>query len=740
MQTIKPVSKPRDRVWIDWQILSNFKIRIPTLIILGILSFFSSIAISWFLGNTYVTELFIQLHLIQENPPSWLTPPKWGKQYYLLIPTLVLFLLAQIVMKLSPKPKTWSRRLLAGVLFILVVRYLLWRSLTTLNLTNPADGIFSLTLLFMEIVAMASATIQLLLMFTVKDRKSEANSYSRAVVEKKYSPSVDILIPTYNEPDFILKRTIIGCQALNYEHKKIYVLDDTRRPQIRKLAKELGCKYFTRPDNSHAKAGNLNQAIARTNGDLIVVFDADFVPTTNFLERTIGFFVNPKVGLVQTPQSFYNSDPIAKNLGLEDVLTTEEELFYRQAQPIKDGAGSLVCAGTSFVVRREALQKIGNFSTDSICEDYFTGIRLSAKGYELVYLDEKLSAGLAAESLAAHIDQRLRWSRGTLQAFFIKSNPLTIPGLNLWQRLGHLELLFHWFTCIPRLFFLFVPIICIFGGLNPVLATAAEGLYMFVPLYAMFITCFAWLNERSRSALLADLYAILQAFPVAISVINVMFSPFSQGFKVTPKGQSRNRFRFNWSLAVPLIVFLIATIISFYVSITNIPSSGFNIGLWWSVYNLLTISVALITLLDIPQPSFYEWFSNCQQIKITSGNCIYYGVTQKISEEGMEVLLDPAVNLDTKITVEILGENLTLSGSVTRSYVGEKGYRAIIKFYNLTLPQHRSLINLLYCRPGQWQRRNAPGELQSIAILCKMMLRPLIFLNRKRASQLVKQY
>ena len=427
-------------------------------------------------------------------------------------------------------------------------------------------------------------------------------------------------------------------------------------------------------------------------------------------------------------------------MGLEDVLTAEEEVFYRQLQPIKDGAGSLVCAGTSFVVRREALQKIGNFSTDSISEDYFTGIRLAAEGYKLVYLGEKLSAGLAAESISAHIAQRLRWSRGTLQAFFIKSNPLTIPGLTLWQRLGHLEGLLHWFSCIPRLFFLLVPLICIFGGLTPILATPTEALYMFVPYYTMQLTCFAWLNGRSRSALLADLYSLVQAFPVAISTIGVMIAPFSRGFKVTPKGQAKNKFRYEWSLAIPLIVLLVATAISFYVGLANTPQNTINIGLWWSVYNLLTVSVALLTLLDIPQPSFYEWFVLNRQIEIASGDRIYRGVTQKISEEGMEVVLDSTEDLNTEITVEIIGENLTLSGYVTRSYIEDTGYRAIVKFANLSLPQHRQLVDLLYCRPGRWQRREAPGELQSIWILFRTMFRPLLFLNRKKVSKLIEQY
>ena len=740
MQTLKPISESREQISFSWRPSSGLGLHTATMFIFAVLGFFIALALSWLLGNIHVTELFAQLHLIQGNPPSWLTPPQVSNKYYLLAPTVVLFLLAQAVIKLSPEPDTWSRRLVAGVLFILLIRYFLWRSLSTLNLANPVDGIFSLLILVMEFMAMGGSAIQLLLMFTVKNRKLEADRYSKAVVENQYSPTVDILIPTYNEPDFILKRTVIGCQALDYQNKTIYLLDDTRRPEIKQLAQQLGCRYITRPDNLHAKAGNLNNALRRTNGELVVVFDADFVPTTNFLTRTVGFFQQNKVALVQTPQSFYNSDPIARNLGLENVLTSEEEVFYRQLQPIKDGAGSVVCSGTSFIARRSALQEIGYFATESVSEDYFTGIRLAANGYELVYLDEKLSAGLAAESITAHIDQRLRWAMGTLQAFFITSNPLTISGLNFWQRLGHLEGLIHWFTCIPRLFFLFVPLAYIFLGVNPFLITTSEVAYIFVPYYIMQLTAFTWLNRQSRSVLLSDLYSLVQTFPVTVTVMKVMLAPFAKGFKVTPKGLALDKFNFNWTLAFPIVALIIATSISFSMSLFNPPESDINIGLLWSGYNLLILTVALLTLLDLPKPSFYEWFAHSQPVNLASDENIYQAITQKLSEEGAEIVLTQPVELSRKVKLEIVGEQLVLEGRVTRTCLQNNTYSAVVKFQNLNLEQHRQLVKMLYCTPGKWQSRKCPGELQSILILFKLLLRPLMFLNRKKVQQLRMQY
>ena len=722
----------RHKFSISLPLSSILGLRPATLVLLAVLGFFLAIVFSWQLGNSHVTELFAQLHLWQENPPTWLETPQVSNKYYLLFPTIVLFLLAQIIIKVSPQPKTWSRRIVVSILLVLTIRYLFWRSLSTLNLSNPIEGAFSLTLFLMELLLLTVSIIQLLLMFTVKDRNQEADKYSEAVVQGTYAPSVDILIPTYNESEFILKRTIIGCQALDYSQKKIFLLDDTKRPEIKKLAQELGCHYLTRPDNSHAKAGNLNHAISKTNGELIVFFDADFVPTKNFLTRTVGFFQNPKIALVQTPQSFYNSDAVAKNLGLEDILNSEEEVFYSQTQLFKDGARSVVCAGTSFVARRSALQEIGCFVTESLSEDYFTGIGMSARGYELVYLNEKLSAGLAPESISAYINQRARWARGTLQAFFIKNNPLTIPGLKLWQRLGHSQGILYWFTYIPRLFFLFCPLIFLVFNVEVARAQFSEVVYIFFPYYIMQLTVFSWLNLRSKSAIFFDLYSLIQCFPIAITVIGAMLNPFSNGFKVTPKGLTRDKFHYNWQLACPLFLLLAASIICLVYNLLNVLNNQSpNINLYWSGYNVITLSVALLALLDIPKNSHYEWLDHRSKVQIVSDQYVYQGLTCKLAEEGVEVLIPKKANLAQDLTIEFLQEELKLQGYIDSSFIQDNCLKLKVKFNNLSLAQHRQLIEMLYCRPGQWQRKHSPGELQSMVILLKVLFRPLHFLKRK---------
>lgn len=735
-----------------------FRLRVATLVMLSIVIGAGAIAVGWFAGEGTIRQLFAHWQMLQENPPLWLKAPKVHEKY-LLFPTLSLLLGVLAVMKISPRPHRWSRWLVVGVLLVLMGRYVVWRSLSTLNLADPLNGVFSLWLFSLEMMMLLSSSIQLILMLNVKNRSHQASQLASAVLSGHFTPSVDILIPTYNEPSCILRRTIIGCQAIDYPNKTIYVLDDTQRLEIQQLAAELGCQYITRSDNRYAKAGNLNHALTLTSGELITLFDADFIPTQNFFTRTIGFFQNEKMGLVQTPQSFYNADPIAHNLGLEDVLTPEEEVFYRQIQPIRDGVGGVVCSGTSFVVRRSALEAAGGFVTNTLSEDYFTGIRIAALGYKLIYLDEKLSAGLAAESISAHAAQRLRWARGTLQAFFIKENPLTIPGLRPIQRLAHFEGLLHWFTSFSRVGFLIMPLAYSFLGVIPLRANVAETLYFFLPYYGVQVSVFAWLNDRSRSAMLSDIYSLALCFPLALTVIQVMLNPFAKTFQVTPKGVLRERVAFNWDLAWPLIILFIGTAVSLWRNLGMafmhcswghaIPPNdaelfkGIGLGWIWSLYNLLLLSVSLLILVDVPKPDLYEWFELRRIVRLDRAEKTAWGVTTMVSEVGAIISLNSMADFAPHplnspvepllVTVEFMEEKLQLSGLITDTTPNGDFFTVKIAFNQPSLEQQRHLIEMLYCRPGQWRRRETPGELRSLLLLFKILLQPRVLFGRKRS-------
>jgi cellulose synthase (UDP-forming) len=409
----------------------------------------------------------------------------------------------------------------------------------------------------------------------------------------------------------------------------------------------------------------------------------------------------------------------------------------------------------------------GCFVTESLSEDFFTGIRLAAQGYRLVYLNEKLSAGLAAESMADQALQRVRWAQGTLQAFFVKANPLTIRGLRPIQRLAYLEGLLHWFTSISRVGFLLMPIAYAFLGVIPLRATGADLLYFFVPYYLVNLSVFSWLNNRSRSALLADIYSLVLCFPLALTVIKTMLNPFGKGFKVTPKGTSSDRFFFNWQLAVPLIIVFIASAFSLWTSlgitlaigmwqpgmspVMAEKMKGFDLGLIWSVYNLLTLGIALLVLLDVPRLSLFEWFDLRRTVQLRVGKQLFWGSTTALSEVGAVVVLTqmgfpPAVQALNKqgevdaivpVSLTILEAGLTLRGRATCTSADD-GYSTVrVSFEALTLHQQRQLVEMLFCRPGQWKSRCAPGELRSLWLLFRILLRPRVLFDRNTDSSVV---
>ncbi|AFY41092.1 glycosyltransferase [Nostoc sp. PCC 7107] len=726
-----------------------FIFRLVALMLLSIVILSGLLVVGWFAGEMTIDGFFAQIYVWQMNPPMWLEAPMVNNKYLLSL-TLVLLITMFVVMKLSPQPRVWSQRLVVGILIILTLRYLLWRSLSTLNLADPLNGAISLGLFALEILMISSSLIELFLMLNIKERHREADEKSIAVINGDFIPSVDILIPTYNEPAFIVRRTIIGCQALEYPQKNIYLLDDNQRTQMQELAAELGCHYISRANNQHAKAGNLNNALTQTNSQLIAVFDADFVPTKNFLTRTVGFFQDETIAIIQTPQSFYNVDPIARNLGLENILTPDDEIFHRHIQSMRDSAESAICAGTSFVVRRTALEKTGGFVTESLSEDYFTGVNLTTYGYRIIYLNELLSAGLAAENIAAYATQRLRWAQGTLQGLFIQSNPLIVPGFSLMQRLAHLGGFLSWFATISRISFLLIPLAYSFLDVTPIRAKLPELIYFWLPVYLVNLSVFAWLNKYSRSAFLSDIYFLVLCFPVAWTVINSLLRPFSTGFKVTPKGISSDRYTFNWKLALPLILLFIATAISLWQTIcmcilkqsmaTEVPAMaeqtvGMGVGWVWSIYNLLMIGSAILVLLDAPKTDKFEWFDLRRVVELKIGKESFWGVTTMMSEIGAEIALTQQLptNLcvNQQLVIKIAEENLHLSAEMVSTGFANEFPIIRVYFESVSLNQHRRLVEMLFCRPGQWKRQNAPGELSSLFLLLRILLKPRFIFDRK---------
>ena len=629
-------------------------------------------------------------------------------------PALVCSAVMLAIMLMDPAAGRLSRTLVIIGLGTLYTFYMGYRLFATLNLTTGAQATFSILLFAAECLAYGKTLSSSLQMLWPTDRRAEADRLGEAVRGGNFVPSVDVFIPTYSEPVEILRRTIIGCQALRYPRLQIYLLDDQRRPAMRALAEELGCNYCDRPDNRHAKAGNMNAAVPRSSGELIAIFDADFVPTRDFLERTVGFFADPKVGLVQTPQNFYSVDAVSRNLGLPGVITEEQQVFFRATQPGRDAFGAIICHGTSFVIRRSALQAIGGFPGETLSEDWATSVKLQSAGYRTVYLNELVSAGAAAEFTSEFVTQRLRWARGTLQCFSASTNPLTVPGLTPMQRLIHLCGPLHYLAFLTRLLFLVLPLFYFWFGLLPFVSSLELLAVFLLPYWCCQTLTLSWLTRGHRSAFWSEVYDTMLCVPMCATIVSTFWDPFGKPFKVSAKGQTASSLRFNPVVGVPLLILIAlytGTLLAAWAGTEWRPDPGaIVLPMICAIYVLVVLWLSLLASLDVPQQTAVPSFSRSWEACLEVDGKRYPMRTTEISENGTK--LEPGQSGTIAELVDGREGKLTLeSRGVTEFPVTlhrDAAGKLRADWKELSAQQSRDLVIALYCQPGQWNPRGVP--------------------------------
>jgi cellulose synthase (UDP-forming) len=340
---------------------------------------------------------------------------------------------------------------------------------------------------------------------------------------------VDVYVCTYDEPLEVVAATLAGCRALTYPHTT-YLLDDGRRTEMEELARTAGAEYLTRPDNSHAKAGNINAALARTEGELVLMLDADHVPMPDALDAMVGYFDDERVSLVQSPHDFFNHDSVQHYV----VGRHEQSLFYRVVCPGRNRHGAAYWCGSAAVLRREALLEIGGVATETIAEDFHTTIRMQRYGWTSRYHDEVLVQGLAPHDLDSYLLQRDRWARGNLVVFTLPESPLRARELRPLQRLSYFVSLAAYLAPPMRLLLL--------ATLGAVLWTGALPMKISVVALAALWLPAVSLNLLAGSALTRGYMKIgetahyeLLTMEIYMRALRCVFRPGRTAFKVTPK-------------------------------------------------------------------------------------------------------------------------------------------------------------------------------------------------------------
>ncbi len=459
-------------------------------------------------------------------------------------------------------------RVLVVLAALVTVRYFYWRALQTMN---PAAMWFFYLFLGAEVLNFLEAVL-----FYFTTWKPARHTVPPPVLNR----AVDVFIATYNEPVSILRETVVCAVSMNYPHKT-YILDDGNRPEVRELARQFGCGYIGRSERTHAKAGNLNNALKLTEGEFIVTLDADHVPTPELIDQIIGFFADPKVAIVQTSQDFYNMDSFQH---VTDWRTwfgwQQQELFFSVIQPGKDGFDAAFYCGSPAIIRRKALEEAGGFATETITEDMHTGLRLQKKGWRVLYYNRTLARGLAPQTFTGFATQWLRWGHGAMQVLR-RESPIFGKGLSFAQRVCYFASFYFYWMSYQKLIYVLTPIFCLLSGIFPLVAEPAVFVLYFGPYFLLNIVATAALQRGLRSFLLSEQFNLMKMHVLMKTIVG-LFQREGE-FSVTPKSRSGAP---RWTEIWPQLAILIALAIALVVGGVRLSRAEPGYPFWAVVVNL----------------------------------------------------------------------------------------------------------------------------------------------------------
>ena len=567
----------------------------------------------------------------------------------------LIFLYFALKLKKIPDYLTLFIKFLAVVL---VFRYLYWRVTSSLVYDGFIDFIGALLLFGAELIAIS---IYLLGIFTsmsiLKRQPIDLDQYD----EYDY-PTVDVLIPTYNEPVDMCEKTILAALAFDYPKNKfrVYLLDDggtdqkcndkdeqkakeakQRREYLTSFCNAVGAIYLTREKNEHAKAGNLNSALNSIYGDLILVLDTDHIPAPQFLQRTVGWFLkDKKMFLVQTPHAFYNADPIERNLKMFGTSISENDMFYHHILLGHDFWQSAFFCGSAAVLRRKYIDEVGGIAGDTITEDAETAIKLHGKGYKSAYIDESMVRGLNAEDFASLVLQRVRWTQGMVQLFIMK-NPFLAKKLKWHQKLSYMSASLFWFFAFSRVIFFLSPLMYMFFGLKIYSANGMEMLAYVVPHIVMGIMMSFFLYSKVRNPFFSEIYETALSFFTLPAIIETIFNPRNPTFKVTPKGTDISK-TYVSELAIPFVVMTMIVSFAFVAGIVKLylypqEVSIILMTVFWNFINLLLLVTAIAVSSEKSDERKSIRVLLNQECNIIIDHKRYKGTIIDISEGGVSV-------------------------------------------------------------------------------------------------------
>ncbi|MEH4658058.1 UDP-forming cellulose synthase catalytic subunit [Phytobacter diazotrophicus] len=638
-----------------------------------------------------------------------ITPMDSQKQYIFgLLSIGVLFL-----MGFSKKRSVSVIMVVMSVL--LSTRYMYFRLTQTLHFNSEIETILGMGLFLAEVYVW----VMLLLSYlqTVWPLKREIVPLPDDMTQW---PTVDVYIPTYNEPLDVVRDTVLAAQCIDYPRDKmnIYLLDDGKRREFAVFAADVGVGYITRNDNNHAKAGNLNHAMKLTQGELITVFDCDHVATRIFLQATVGGFLkDPKLALVQTPHYFYSPDPFERNLSVGRNIPNEGSLFYGPIQQGNDNWNATFFCGSCAVIRRSALEEIGGFAVETVTEDAHTALKLQRRGWGSAFLDIPLAAGLATERLVLHVIQRTRWARGMTQIFRL-DNPLFGRGLTIQQRLCYLSAMLYYQFALPRIAFLTAPLAYLLFNLNIIHSSASLVFAYALPHLFLAIYVNSRMNGRHRYSFWGEIYDLVLAFHIALPTVVTMFFPKRGKFNVTDKGALLDVGYFDFSVVRPHLIIALLLAAGVIAGIVRACAHDYfgvdprvialNVG--WGLYSLIFLLAAIAVARETRQTrKTIRIDAEIPVLLHHASGVVSRSHTADLSMGGCRIVAPDDRHLDDEIEeIELLLQSGAILIPVKTIATDEESIR--LMFEDIPLARRRELVRVVLSRADAWIHPPKPQD------------------------------
>ena len=577
----------------------------------------------------------------------------------------------------STKEKRKRRTLLIGRISLLFTTvftfiYLFWRMAFSVPVAYGWLAVIcNLILLIVEVLGFAESLVHYYSMLNMRD-------HPLPHIEDDEYPDVDIFISTYSEPTSLLKKTIIGCKHIIYPDLSkvhIYLCDDHRRPEMRALAEELGVNYFDRPDNEGAKAGNLNHAMSLTTSPYIVTLDADMIPRREFLIKTIPYYVDAgkrnaalpegermPLGLIQTPQCFYNPDVFQYGLYNERHIPNEQDFFYRTIESAKTYTNSVIYGGSNTILSRKALEDIGGFYTKTITEDFATGMLIESHGYVSLGLSEPLASGLAPTTFKEHVQQRTRWGRGVIltgrQLKFMFNKDLTIQ-----QKASYWSSVVYWYSPIKNMIYLVSPLLYALFSIPVFKCTMLDIVIFWLPMFICQNITLRAISSRTMTAKWSGIQETAVMPFLFMPILKETFGISLSTFKVTNKDGGRVARKTDIRMLMPFIVLITLSVIAIvrrgYGFIVG-HEFGLVVILFWLIRNLYFMLMGLF-LVDGRDGDGENVHVYDAEPVLVGGSLA--GVTSHLTEHSVSIFLDEAdaLKLGDAAELEIEAENYTLT-------------------------------------------------------------------------------